>query len=123
MENDTNFRIPSNAIARDLKKEALFGINDMKFYAYKDSSFSSLKVVGQVFVGRKDFKEFRLIINIYDLDGDILMSQGIVSFGDGVVSEMIEPEYYFDGFPFEFSCLFVKWDEVSKIEIVPTGSY
>ena len=122
MKISASNRLPSNMIMRDLKKEAHYGIKNISFYAYTgyDTSF---KVVGQVFAGSSIKKGFCLIINIYDQDGDIMVSEESSSYGDGLVTSMIMPGAYFDGFPFKFCCYDIKWDEVSRIEIIPADSY
>ena len=114
MKNKAFGRLPTNAISRDLKKEAI--------YAYSDGE-SSLKVIGQISAGSSIQKKFCLIITIYDRDGDIIASEASSGYGSGLVTSMIEPESYFDGFPFMFYCLNIKWNEVAKIEIAPADSY
>lgn len=122
MPNDAITKLPLNTISRNLKKESLYGITDITIYAYK-SREHSLDVVGQVFAGNKLKKAFCLIMSIYDQDGDIIESKTSSSYGSGLVTSMIKPMSYFNGFPFKFYCMNVNWEEVSKIEIVPADSY
>jgi len=122
MKDNSSTRLPANMISRNLKKEALYGINNLAIYAYK-SGDSSLDVVGQVFAGNKIQKDFCLIMTIYDHDGDIIESKESSSYGSGLVTSMIKPMSYFDGFPFKFYFFGIKWKEVSKIEIVPADTY
>lgn len=122
MKDNSSDRLPASMISRDLKKEVLYGIKDLAIYAYK-SDDSSLNIVGQVFAGSKIQKVFCLIMTIYDHDGDIIESKESASYGSGLVTSMIKPGSYFEGYPFKFYYFGIKWKEVSRIEIVPADKY
>ena len=50
-------RIPSSLIVRDPKKEAILGIKNITYYAYKDSN-QSMTIVGQIFADQAIKKIF-----------------------------------------------------------------
>lgn len=118
----TNIRkIPSNLIKRNLQLEASFGIENISIYAYKDSD-SSITILGQVFAGELIENSFCLIMTLYDRDGDIIESTESNSYGSGLVTSMIKPCSYFDGFPFKFYYR-GNLKDISKISIVPASNY
>ena len=118
----TSARLPDNIIHRNIKKESSFGIKNISVYAYK-SDKESLKIVGQVFAGEKIQKEFCMKMIIYDRDGDIMVSEVSEAYGDGLVTSMIRPKCYFNGFPFKFNCYDIRWKDVYRIDIIPANDY
>ncbi len=60
---------------------------------------------------------------IYDRGGDVMFSEVCEAYGDGLVSSMIKPKCYFNGFPYVFNCYDVRWKEISRIDIIPANDY
>ena len=123
MEKKKLTRLPDSIlICRNWRKEASLGIKNISYYVYKPRE-SWLRIVGQVFAGDKITKEFCLKMVIYDRDGDVMISEVCEAYGDGLVSSMIRPKSYFNGFPYVFNCYDVRWKEISRIDIIPANDY
>ena len=121
MANKKSERIADNLFVRDLEQEKVFGIKDLKLYGYWEDN-SSLNIVGQI-VADKLKSECCFICSIYDHDGDVMESCENEEYGSGLVSSMIHPEAFFNGFPFRFDLYSVKKKRVKAIKIVPADSY
>lgn len=118
MANKKSIRVPENLFVRDLDLEAKFGIKEIKLYGYWEDS-SSLTIVGQLFAPRIE-KEFLLNCSIYDKDGDVIESCENDAYGSGLVNSYIQPEAFFDGFPFRFNIYGPQKSKIKEIKILPS---
>ena len=111
-------RVPDNMIIRDRKIEQEYGVTDMKVYAYWERE-NSLNIVGQIFAKHLT-KKFLLVCSLYDEDGDVLDSRQNETYGGiGFVTYEINPDTFFDGFPFRFDVYdAAKMHQVKEIRIV-----
>ncbi len=118
----SKFRISNNLFTRDLKAEKTFGIDNITLYGYWKGE-DAIYIAGQIFSQKPIRKNFCMMCTVYDKDGDIIETQESCSYGGGLVTSMIKPATFFDGFPF----CFILWDiskkSLKEIKIAPAGSY
>lgn len=117
----SKYRIDDSLFAREVKDEERYGIQDLKLYGYF-SDTESLDIVGEI-IAKKPKKPFCMICTLYDKDGDIIETEECVSYGSGLVTSMIYPNAFFNGFPFKFSFWGVSKRKVKKICIAPADGY
>ena len=118
----TKYRLPDKLLARDSSAERRFGIDDLKLYAYADDD-ASIYIAGEV-CARQIKDSFCLICTIYDADDDVMETARNQSYGgSGLVTCMIAPAAFFDGFPFFFTISSIPVDKIKKIRIAPASSY
>ena len=121
MANTSKMRLPDSFFTRDYQLEKQFGIDDLKLYGYWEDN-DSLVIIGQVFATDLK-KECCFICSIYDKDGDVIESTENDSYGSGLVTSMIKPKTFFDGFPFKFDLYGNKKKQVKEVRITPADSY
>ena len=117
----TRYRLPDQLLVRDSGKERRFGIDDLKIYAYAESE-SALYIAGEV-LAWKIREEFCMVCTIYDADGDILETTENVSYGSGLVTSMIKPGAFFNGYPFVFYVGGIQLSKIEKIRIIPSDTF
>jgi hypothetical protein len=117
----SKYRLKDSLIKQDTNKEKTYGLDDVNIYAYY-SGDSSLYIVGEIF-SKKPKKSFCMICTIYDKDGDIIETSENRSYGSGLVTSMIEPEVFFNRFPFKFSFWGIQKKDIKEIKIIPADSY
>ena len=117
----TKYRIDESLYSRDLRAEKEYGIDKISLYGYFEDT-DSLYILGQI-SSKKPKKPFAMICTIYDKDGDIIETEECSSYGSGLVTSMIKPEAFFDGFPFKFRFWGVSQKKIKKISISPADSY
>lgn len=117
----TKYRLPDKLISRDGSMERRYGIDDLKLYAYADDD-SSIYIAGEVFA-RRIRESFCIICTVYDADDDIIETTENRSYGSGLVTSMITPTVFFDGFPFVFSVSGITVKKIKRIRIAPASSY
>lgn len=119
-EKNTPIKRPDIAqLLRDRRQERLLDIEDISLYAYYDDDSSYLYIIGEVFA-QKIRSAFYLTCTLYDADHDIIVSAENLTYGSGLVTNVIQPEAFFNGFPFEI-CISVPETPVARIEIIPQG--
>lgn len=117
----TKYRINESLYCRDRTSEKKYGIDDIHLYGYFEDT-DSLYIIGQI-SSKKPKKPFCMICTLYDKDGDIIETEECSSYGSGLVTSMIQPAAYFDGFPFKFRFWGVSQKKIKKISISPADSY
>lgn len=118
----TKYRLAEDMICRDLTAEKEFGISDLKIYGYWEDK-DTLYIVGEIFCSKKPSDSFCMVCTIYDKDGDIIETTESRSYGSGLVTSMITPAAFFDGFPFAFNFWSVPRRRIKEISITPASSY
>ena len=118
----TKYRLPDSVYERDFHMEREYGIDELRLYGYAESD-SSLCIVGEVIAKTNPKNSFCLICGIYDKDGDVIESIESRSYGSGLVTSMIAPASFFNGFPFAFYLYGINTDNILKIRITPASSY
>lgn len=128
LEKNINFKHMSSCLRRDdsiiernMDLEKSFGIKNISFYYYVEQG-DDVHIVGEVFAKIPLKQSFCFICTLYDDDGDIIESKVNDSYGSGVVTSMIKPDNFFDGFPFSFTFYDPKVT-IARIKIVPAISY
>lgn len=117
----SSLRKDSDEIERDLVLEKSFGIKDINLYCYVEKD-GDIRIIGELFATTPLKQSLCFICTLYDEDGDIIESKQNNSYGRGVVTSFIEPDSFFDGFPFSFDFYNPKV-KVDRIKIVPSTSY
>ena len=117
----TKYRVNESLYCRDRTSEMKYGIDDIQLYGYFEDT-DSLYIIGQI-SSQKPKKPFCMICTLYDKDGDIIETEECSSYGSGLVTSMIQPAAYFDGFPFKFRFWGVSQKKIKKISISPADSY
>lgn len=111
-------KIPENKFQRIPTLEKEFGITDMIPYAYM---YEDSELVVHVMVKAEVKKNFRLLCNVYDEDGDLIYNIESCTYGgSGWVGTHVSKKSYFEWFPFSFRqepCI----DKIQKIRIIPVG--
>ncbi len=110
-------KMRNDVIKRNIRREKKYGIEDLKLYGYYVGS-SRFCVVGEIF-SKAIKKEFCLKLAVYDSDGDIIDADENDHYGSDFVTSMIQPEVFYDGYPFKFSFWGVSIDKIEKISVIP----
>ena len=119
----TKYRVPNDIFKRDLSLEREYGIDDIKLYCYyEDNDEESLKIVGEIFAQRLK-KPFCIMCTVYDHDDDILQTTETNSYGSGLVTSMIYPNTFFDGFPFTVTLWDAPLRKIKEISLTPADEY
>lgn len=119
----SKYQVDERLIKRDKRKESKYGIDDIKIYAYYEDVGKNICIIGEIWANKKPSKDFCIICTIYDKDGDILETKESSSYGSGLVTSMIKPETFFNGFPFKFYFIGVSKKDIGEILIAPADSY
>lgn len=118
----TKYRLADDIFHRDLPIEKKFGISDLKLYGYWEDE-DSLRIVGEIFCKKRPSGSFCMMCTIYDEDGDVIEATESNHYGSGLVTSMIEPAAFFDGFPFVFSFWDAPRKRIKEICITPASRY
>ena len=118
----TKYRLPDSIYRREPLVEKEYGIDDIKLYGYSEDN-DTLYIVGEIFCKKKPKDSFCIICTIYDKDGDIIETTESRSYGSGLVTSMITPAAFFDGFPFAFYLWGIPKRKIKEICIAPASSY
>ena len=119
----TKHRISNDIFIRDYDLEQEYGIDDIKLYCYyEDEDDESLRVTGEIFASNLK-KPFCIMCTAYDHDDDIIYSSESQSYGSGLVTSMIYPETFFDGYPFTFLIWNLPMKKVKEITLIPQSEY
>lgn len=119
----TKHRISNDIFIRDYALEQEYGIDDIKLYCYyEDEDDESLRVTGEIFASNLK-KPFCIMCTAYDHDDDIIYSSESQSYGSGLVTSMIYPETFFDGYPFTFLIWNLPMKKVKEITLIPQNEY
>lgn len=115
-ENNTPVkRLDSGRFLRDYGQERALHIEDISFYAYEECG--DIHIIGEIFA-KKISMPFYLTCALYDEDGDMITSEENLCYGSGLVTNIIKPEAFFNGFPFEF-CISVPETPIAHVKITP----
>lgn len=118
----TKYRIPDEMFKREPTLEQEYGIDNIKLYGYYESD-NSVYIVGEIVAKKTPLNSFCMICTIYDKEDDIIETTESKSYGSGLVTSMIRPAAFFDGFPFSFSIYGVSKKKIKEICIYPASSY
>lgn len=118
----TKYRINDSVFHRDCELEKEYGIDDVSLYGYYESD-DTIYIIGRIEATRKIKRSFCMMCTIYDDDDDIMETSESNSYGSGLVTSMIEPECFFNGFPFTFSFFGIDKEHIKAIKIYPASSY
>ena len=118
----TKYRIPDEIIKREIALEKEYGIDDIKLYGYFDGD-ESIYIVGEIVAKKTPPNSFCMMCTVYDKEDDIIETTESSSYGSGLVTSMIHPSTFFDGFPFKFSVYGVPKKKIKEICIYPASSY
>lgn len=110
-------RIDNKLIIRNQKEEKALGIDSLNLYAYMQGD--ELFLIGEI--RANSIKEhFNFLCTAYDKDGDVIGSCGNSFYGGGgFVSSYIEPECFYDGFPFRINMNIPQKSKIAKIRLEP----
>jgi hypothetical protein len=118
----TKYRLPDSIYSKEPDMEKLYGIDEIRLYGYEEGD-ESFHIVGEIFAKKAPAKSFCIMCTVYDRDGDIIETKESRSYGSGLVTSMIEPISFFNGFPFIFDLWGVPKKKIKEIRIAPAGSY
>jgi len=118
----TKYRLPDSIYSREPDMEKQYGIDELKLYGYAESE-DSYHIVGEIIAKKTPSTSFCIICTIYDEDDDIIETTESRSYGSGLVTSMIEPSSFFNGFPFIFDIWGVPRKKIKEIRIAPASSY
>lgn len=112
------YKYPAETIEFDSELEKQFGILQLRVYAYKYKDY--LSVIGSI-EGSKIKERLTLALVGYSTNGDIILTQNNETYGDRIVTNVISPKVFFEGYPFKFLCWDSDVSKISKIKIYPVG--
>ena len=111
------YRILPELFSRDLEREREFGISDLRIYGY-EAEAGMMRIAGEIFAENGITRELCLRCLVMDQAGDVLADAINEAYGDALVTSLILPELFFNGFPF---CLRSTMEERGVLRIY--GSY
>lgn len=115
-------RLDASYFKRDLLLEKKFGIDEVRLYGYEQGE-DSICIVGEIIAKKTPPNSFCMFCTLYDDDGDIIETKENRHYGSGLVSSMIKPSSFFNGFPFSFTFWGVKKSKIKEISITPASNY
>ena len=95
------YRISPELFSRDLEREREFGISDLRIYGY-EAEAGMMQIAGEIFAENGITRELCLRCLVMDQAGDVLADAINEAYGDALVTSLILPELFFNGFPFVF---------------------
>ena len=95
------YRISPELFSRDLEREREFGISDLRIYGY-EAEAGMMRIAGEIFAENGITRELCLRCLVMDQAGDVLADAINEAYGDALVTSLILPELFFNGFPFLF---------------------
>lgn len=107
-------RLDNSLFKRDLNLEKMFGIDELRLYGYVDRN-NWIYIVGEIIAHKTPSDRFCLQCAIYDSDDDIIEAKKNSSYGSGVVTSLIKPASFFNGYPFTFVFWDIKKDKIKEI--------
>lgn len=116
------YRISSELFSRDLEREREFGISALRIYGY-EAEAGMMRIAGEIFVENGITRELCLRCLVMDQAGDVLADEINEAYGDALVTSLILPELFFNGFPFVFEIYYEAARRPAQIRIIPEEEY
>ena len=118
------YRISPELFSRDLEREREFGISDLRIYGY-EAEAGMMRIAGEIFAENGITRELCLRCLVMDQAGagDVLADAINEAYGDALVTSLILPELFFNGFPFVFEIYYEGARRPAQIRIIPEEEY
>ena len=116
------YRISPELFFRDLEREREFGISDLRIYGY-EAEAGMMRITGEIFAENGITRELCLRCLVMDQAGNVLADEINEAYGDALVTSLILPELFFDGFPFVFEIYYEGARCPAQIRILPEEEY
>lgn len=116
------YRISPELFSRDLEREREFGISDLRIYGY-EAEAGMMRITGEIFAENGVTRELCLRCLAMDQAGDVLADEINEAYGDALVTSLILPELFFNGFPFVFEIYYEAARRPAQIRIIPEEEY
>lgn len=116
------YRISPELFSRDLEREREFGISDLRIYGY-EAEVGMMRIAGEIFAENGITRELCLRCLVMDQAGDVLADAINEAYGDALVTSLILPELFFNGFPFVFEIYYEGARRPAYIRIIPEEEY
>ena len=116
------YRISPELFSRDLEREREFGISDLRIYGY-EAEAGMMRITGEIFAENGVTRELCLRCLVMDQTGDVLADEINEAYGDALVTSLILPELFFNGFPFVFEIYYEAARHPAQIRIIPEEEY
>ena len=116
------YRISPELFSRDLEREREFGISDLRIYGY-EAEAGMMRIAGEIFAENGITRELCLRCLVMDQAGDVLADAINEAYGDALVTSLILPELFFNGFPFVFEIYYGGARSPAHIRIIPEEEY
>ena len=116
------YRISPELFSRDLEREREFGISDLRIYGY-EAEAGMMRIAGEIFAENGITRELCLRCLVMDQAGDVLADAINEAYGDVLVTSLILPELFFNGFPFVFEIYYEGARRPAHIRIIPEEEY
>lgn len=116
------YRISPELFSRDLEREREFGISDLRIYGY-EAEAGMMRIAGEIFAENGITRELCLRCLVMDQAGDVLADAINEAYGDALVTSLILPELFFNGFPFVFEIYYEGARRPAYIRIIPEEEY
>lgn len=116
------YRILPELFSRDLEREREFGISDLRIYGY-EAEAGMMRIAGEIFAENGITRELCLRCLVMDQVGDVLADAINEAYGDALVTSLILPELFFNGFPFVFEIYYEGARRPAYIRIIPEEEY
>ena len=108
--------------SRDLEREREFDISDLRIYGY-EAEAGMMRIAGEIFAENGITRELCLRCLVMDQAGDVLADAINEAYGDALVTSLILPELFFNGFPFVFEIYYGGARRPAHIRIIPEEEY
>ena len=116
------YRILPELFSRDLEREREFGISDLRIYGY-EAEAGMMRIAGEIFAENGITRELCLRCLVMDQAGDVLADAINEAYGDTLVTSLILPELFFNGFPFVFEIYYEGAGRPAHVRIIPEEEY
>ena len=116
------YRISPELFSRDLEREREFGISALRIYGY-EAEAGMMRIAGEIFAENGIARELCLRCLVMDQAGDVLADEITKAYGDALVTSLILPELFFNGFPFVFEIYYEGARRPAQIRIIPEEEY
>ena len=116
------YRISPELFSRDLEREREFGISALRIYGY-EAEAGMMRITGEIFAENGITRELCLRCLAMDQAGDVLADEINEAYGDALVTSLILPELFFNGFPFVFEIYYEAARRPAQIRILPEEEY